>query len=127
MAAREDWTAERFAYSFFDCFICYHGLPDKIVSDRGSLFVSRFWKEVQRLLRVKPAPSTAWHPRTDGQTERVNLTLETFLRHFVCNHQDDCLPFLLQRDFPLSFPSLLSTPEQTCSTRGLQYQRWIIS
>jgi len=89
IAASEGWTAEEFAYSFFDRFIRHHGLPDKIVSDRGSLFVSRFWKEVQRLLRIKAAPSTAWHPRTDGQTERANQTFETYLCHFVCDRQDD--------------------------------------
>lgn len=81
--------AEQFAFVFFDRFIRYHGLPDKIVSDRGSVFISRFWKEVQRLLRVKPAPSTAWHPCTDGQTERTNQTVETYLRHFVSDRQDD--------------------------------------
>jgi hypothetical protein len=89
VAAQESWKAEDFAFAFFDCFICHHGLPDKIVSDRGSIFVSNFWKEVQQLLRVRPAPSTAWHPRTDGQTERTNQTVETFLRHFVSDRQDD--------------------------------------
>jgi hypothetical protein len=87
--ASESWTAEEFAYSFFDCFIRYHGLPDKIVSDRGSLFVSKFWREVQRLLRIKVAPSTAWHPRTDGQTEQANQTFKTCLCHFVCDRQDN--------------------------------------
>ncbi|PLW50812.1 hypothetical protein PCANC_14321 [Puccinia coronata f. sp. avenae] len=87
--ALETWTAEEFAYSFFDRFIRYHGLPDKIVSDRGALFVSKFWKEMQRLLRISAALSTAWHPRTDGQTERANQTFETYLRHFVSDRQDD--------------------------------------
>jgi hypothetical protein len=64
--ANESWKAEEFAFVFFDCFIRYHGLPDKIISNQGSLFVSRFWKEIQHLLCIKPAPSTAWHPRTDG-------------------------------------------------------------
>jgi hypothetical protein len=76
-------------FAFLDCFIRLHGLPNKIVSDRGSLFVLKFWLEVQRLLRVKSAPSTAWHPRTDGQTEQANQTVETFLRHFVLDKQDD--------------------------------------
>jgi hypothetical protein len=89
VSAKESWSAEEFAFVFFDRFIRLHGLPDKIVSDRGSLFVSKFWKEVQRLLRVQAAPSTAWHPRTDGQTERTNQTVETFLRHFVSDLQDD--------------------------------------
>jgi hypothetical protein len=85
----ETWAAEDFANVFLDRFIRYHGLPDKIVSDRGSVFVSRFWTEVQRLLRIKPAPSTAWHPRTDGQTERANQTVETYIRHFISDRQDD--------------------------------------
>jgi transposase InsO family protein len=89
IAASESRSAEDFAWHFFDRFIRYHGLPDKIVSDRGSIFVSKFWKEVQRLLRITAAPSTAWHPRTDGQTERANQTFETFLRHFVSDRQDD--------------------------------------
>jgi hypothetical protein len=89
VAASKSWTAEEFAWSFFDRFIRHHGLPDKIVSDRGSLFVSKFWKEVQRLMRISPAPSTAWHPQMDGQTERANQTFETFLRHFVSDRQDD--------------------------------------
>jgi hypothetical protein len=60
-----------------------HGLPDKIFLDRGLLFVSKFWKEVQRLLRVQAAPSTAWHPQTDGQMEQKNQTVEIFLQHLV--------------------------------------------
>ena len=79
IAALESWTAEEFAYSFFDHFIRHHDLPDKIVSDCGALFVSKFWKEVQRLLCVKAAPSTAWHPRTERQTERANQTFKTYL------------------------------------------------
>jgi hypothetical protein len=50
--ANESWTAEEFAFIFFDRFIRYHGLPDKIFSDRRSLFVSKFWREVQRLLQI---------------------------------------------------------------------------
>jgi transposase InsO family protein len=94
VAANETWTAEEFALAFLDRFIRLHGLPDKIVSDRGSLFLSKFWTEVQRLLRIQPAPSTAWHPRTDGQTERTNQTVETFLRHFVSDRQDDWFQLL---------------------------------
>jgi hypothetical protein len=80
ITARERWTAEEFPYRFFDRFICHHGLPDKIVPDRIALFVSKFWKEIQRLLQIKPAASTAWHSRTDGQTEQANQVFKMFLR-----------------------------------------------
>ena len=92
--ANESWTAQEFAFVFFDRFIRYHGLPDKIVIDWGSLFVSKFWREVQRLLHVKPAPSMAWHPRTDGQTERANQKMETYLWHFLSDRQDDWVALL---------------------------------
>ena len=56
-----------------------HGLPKKVISDRGSQFVSNFMKELYRKLGIEPNPSTAYHPQTDGQTERVNQELEEYL------------------------------------------------
>jgi hypothetical protein len=89
IAAQESCKAEEFAFVFFNCFIRHHGLPEKIISDRVSIFLSKSWKEVQQLLQVRPAPSTAWHPRLDGQTEWTNQTVETFLHHFVLDQQDN--------------------------------------
>lgn len=93
--ACKTWTAEEFAYVFLDRFIRFHGLPDKIVSDQGAIFVSKFWKEVQRLLCIRPAPSTAWHPITDGQTEQTYQTMKTYICHFVSDRQDDWASLLL--------------------------------
>ncbi|POW12429.1 hypothetical protein PSTT_04484 [Puccinia striiformis] len=66
-----------------------HGLPDRIVSDRGSTFVSLFWKSLMNSLNIKSALSTAYYPQTDGQTERMNQVLEDYLRHFCSYYQDN--------------------------------------
>ena len=72
-------TAELFATHVFK----HHGLPDNLVTDRGSVFTSHFWTELMRLLGTKHSMSTAYHPQSDGQTERVNRVLEDMLRHYV--------------------------------------------
>ncbi|SCV67557.1 BQ2448_5168 [Microbotryum intermedium] len=59
-----------------------HGLPMDIVSDRGATFTSNWWSEFLAMLKIKPNLSTAFHPESDGQTERTNQTLEHYLRHF---------------------------------------------
>jgi transposase InsO family protein len=55
------------------------GLPRKVISDRGPQFVSRFIQELYKLLGVEGNPSMAYHPQTDGQTERVNWEVERYL------------------------------------------------
>jgi hypothetical protein len=65
------------------------GIPDGIVSDRGSLFTSHFWRELSFQLAVKRRLSTAFHPQTDGQTERQNQRLEHYLRVFCAYDQAD--------------------------------------
>ena len=64
------------------------GLPRKIISDRGPQFASKFTRELCRTLGIEQNLSTAYHPQTDGQTERVNQELEQYLRAF-CNFQQD--------------------------------------
>lgn len=67
----------------------HHGLPAAIVSDRGSQFVSLLWTEVCRLMKITRRLSTAFHPETDGATERANQELETYLRIFTTFEQED--------------------------------------
>jgi hypothetical protein len=66
-----------------------HGLPENSVSDRDPRFTSEFFIAICRYLGIKQALSTAYHPQTDGQTERTNRTLEEMLRHYVGPSQDD--------------------------------------
>jgi len=76
-----------------------HGLPRKVVSDRGPQFVAAFMKELYRLLGIEAATSTAYHPQTDGQTEGVNQELEQYLRLFVGERQDDWYTLLPLAEF----------------------------
>jgi hypothetical protein len=76
-------TAEQFALTFFDHWYCENGLPADIVSDRDKLFMSKFWKALTRLTGVKLKMSTAYHPETDGTSERSNKTVNQALRYHV--------------------------------------------
>jgi len=67
----------------------HHGLPRKVISDRGPQFIAAFMKELYRLLGIELASSTAYHPQTDGQTERVNQELEQYIRLFINERQDN--------------------------------------
>ena len=62
-----------------DVVVRHHGLPDLIVTDRGLLFTSKFWSSLYYFLGIKRKLSTAFHPQTDGQTERQNSTMEAYL------------------------------------------------
>jgi transposase InsO family protein len=82
-------TAIDLARQFIQHVFTKHGLPAHIVSDRGKLFVSRFWRSLCKALDVNSDLSTAYHPETDGQTERVNQSLEQYLRIYINYQQDD--------------------------------------
>jgi hypothetical protein len=77
------FTAMTVAKSFLASVYRLHGMPTSIISDRDRVFTSQFWQELFRLTGVTLKMSSAYHPQTDGQTERVNQCLETFLRCFV--------------------------------------------
>jgi transposase InsO family protein len=60
--------------------VCLHGVPKKIVPDRGTQFTLRFWEKLYAALDTQLSFSSAYHPQTDGQIERVNQILEDMLR-----------------------------------------------
>jgi len=76
-----------------------HGLPRKVISDHRPQFVAAFMKELYRLLGIEAVTSTAYHPQTDGQTERVNQELEQYLRIFIGERQDDWYTLLPLAEF----------------------------
>lgn len=76
-------TAADTAQLFVDNVVKLHGVPQNIVTDRGPQFNSHFWKALTQSLGTKHSMSSAYHPQTDGQTERMNQTLECMLRHYI--------------------------------------------
>jgi len=77
---KHPYTAHTIAQSVFDNIVKLHGMPKTIISDRDKVFTSIFWKELFQLLGTQLMFSSAYHPQTDGQTERVNQCLEMYLR-----------------------------------------------
>ena len=90
------YSGEKLAELYMARIICAHGVPKRIVSDRGTQFTSRFWKKIHEVLGTQLDFSTAYHPQTDGQTERVNQILEDMLRACALTYQrswDKSLPY----------------------------------
>jgi len=133
-------TSEGVAKLFFKHVYQRFGLYDKIISDRGPQFISKFSCALAKLLDYTIAPSTAYHPQTDGQTEHLNQELETYLRiycqtnpetwvehlplaEFVHNHQKhdshNASPFYLMMGYnPRSLPhTLTSSPVPAAKER----------
>ena len=92
-------SAPELARLFVQNIFRLHGIPDDIVSDRGTTFTSVWWSEILRQLRIKGNRSTAFHPQSDGSTERVNQSIEHFLRVFGSYQQDDWADLLPVAEF----------------------------
>jgi hypothetical protein len=90
------YNAPYLAKVFIRHIVTQHGIPERIISDRDKLFTSHFWEELCQALQIKRALSTAYHPQTDGQTERTNQTLEQYLRLYVNDEQDNWSTLLPQ-------------------------------
>lgn len=77
------YTANTVAQAFLNHIYKLHGLPSVIISDRDRIFTSSFWQELFKLSDTTLNMSSSYHPQTDGQTERLNQCLKTFLRCLV--------------------------------------------
>ena len=82
-----------------DVVVQHHGLPDLIVTNRRSLFTLKFWSSLCYFLGIKRRLSTAFHPQTDGQSERQNSTMEAYLRAFVNFKQNNWAKLLPIAEF----------------------------
>jgi transposase InsO family protein len=90
-------TAEVACRLFIKHMYQFHGVPKVIISDRDTRFTADFWKAFCKTLKLDHRYSTAYHPQTDGQTERTNTVIEEVLRHFLDDKQknwEDLLPLV---------------------------------
>jgi hypothetical protein len=94
--------APAFARLFLDYVVRLHGVPTSLVSDRGSIFTSHFWTALAELLGLQRRLSTAFHPQTDGQTERMNQILEQYLRIYCNYQQDDWFNYISLAEFAIN-------------------------
>ena len=92
-------NAPGLAKVIIDVVVRYHGLPDSIVIDRRSLFISKFWSLLCYFLGIKWKLSTAFYPQTVGQTKRQNSTMEAYLQVFVNFEQNDWAQLLPMAEF----------------------------
>ena len=91
---RGDITAEGLASALIENIFSKYGAPKSIVSDRGTTFTAKYWSTLCYYLAVRRLFSTAFHPQTDGQTERMNQTLECYLRCYINYYQNDWVELL---------------------------------
>jgi len=99
IATTEKTSAEGLAKLFQDHVWKLHGLPESIISDRGVQFAVEIMKELNNLLGIQTKLSTAYHPQTDGQTERINQELEQYLRVFIDHRQEQWPDWLGTAEF----------------------------
>jgi hypothetical protein len=96
---RINYTARQMAELIFEEIYKLHGLPKSIVSDRDVLFTSTFWRRLHELIGVKLNMSSAYHPESDGGTERANRTVTQMLRQCIEPKQHDWVSKLSMVEF----------------------------
>lgn len=99
---REDWSATQWADAFFKNYYCHWGIPQKIITDRGKVFLGEFWTSLFGILRADLLVTTAYHPQSDGQPERTNQIVEIALRHLVNNSKSDWSTYLGDVEFTMN-------------------------
>src|SRR5579871_4577319 len=98
----EKANAEHLAYWFLRIVVANYGMPAGIMSDRDKLLTSKFWQSFTKQLGTKSKMSTAYHPETDGQTERTIQTLKQYLRFYLNYRQDNWVELLPLAQFAVN-------------------------
>ncbi|GJT60239.1 putative reverse transcriptase domain-containing protein [Tanacetum coccineum] len=114
---REDFKMEKLARIYINEIVARHGVPVSIISDRDGRFASHLWQALQKALGTKLHMSTAYHPETDGQSERTIQTLEDMLRACVMDFGgswDTHLP-LVEFSYNNSYHTTFSLLDQNLS------------
>ncbi|KAJ9529887.1 hypothetical protein QJQ45_022308 [Haematococcus lacustris] len=99
---KESISAFDMATHFFHEVVRLHGMPASVITDRGPHFNSHFWEHVCALCKVAHYMSSAYHPESDGQTERVNRVIEEMLRHYVNDAHTDWAEHLPWVEFAIN-------------------------
>ena len=98
----EALRAEEHAQLYIRDVFRLHGAPEKVLSDRGPAYASKLLQAIYKGIGIKPTLSTAYHPQTDGKTERMNAEIEQYLRAFCAYRQDDWVQWLPIAEFALN-------------------------
>ncbi|WVZ90607.1 hypothetical protein U9M48_036892 [Paspalum notatum var. saurae] len=93
------YSGAKLAELYMSRIVCLHGVPKKVVSDRGTQFTSHFWKRLHESMDTRLNFSSAYHPQTDGQTERTNQILEDMLRACAIQYDTSWDKSLLYAEF----------------------------
>lgn len=99
LPVKTTFSGVRYAQIFMNEIVRLHGVPISIISDRGSQFTSRFWRSFQEALGTRVDLSTAFHPQTDGQSERTIQILEDMLRACILDFGGTWDTYLLLAEF----------------------------
>jgi len=86
---KDNATAQKMGRLFFTQVFKHHGLPKDIVSDRDPKFISKIWRALWKRMGLELKMSISFRPQTDGQTEKVNLAIQQFLRNHLAVDQQD--------------------------------------
>ena len=90
----KEYDSKQLRYINLNRLIKYHEILKELISDKNKLFTLKYWQTFVSMLKARLRFFTAYHSRTDGQTERINQILKQYLRHYVNYHQNNWVELL---------------------------------